>query len=110
MGGRFGKYGDVKRKAQIRKARLRPPALQQRRKNKPPGRGINDTPVCMNWDTVIRSFQVLSRELIIPLVRKRASQEQSPGSCSSKKLVTGNSKPIAGQIICLTTCQANYVI
>ncbi|MCK4486606.1 MAG: hypothetical protein KAU38_07580 [Desulfobacterales bacterium] len=35
MGGRFGKYGDAKRKAQIRKNRLKPPALQQRRKNKP---------------------------------------------------------------------------
>ncbi|MBW2331417.1 MAG: hypothetical protein JRF30_10990 [Deltaproteobacteria bacterium] len=35
MGGRFGKYGDAKRKAQIRKNRLRPPDLQQRRKNKP---------------------------------------------------------------------------
>jgi hypothetical protein len=68
MGGRFGKYGDAKRKAQIRKNRLRPPALQERRKDNPLGRGINDSPVCMNWDTVIRSFQVLSRELIIPLV------------------------------------------
>ncbi|MCK4486771.1 MAG: hypothetical protein KAU38_08435, partial [Desulfobacterales bacterium] len=56
--------------------RLKPPALQQPAKDKPPGRGINDTPVCMNWDTVIRSFQVLSRELIIPLVLKRASKEQ----------------------------------
>jgi hypothetical protein len=71
MGSRFGKHGDAKRRAQNLKTRLRPPALQQREKNKPPGRGINDTPVCMNWDTVIRSFQVLSRELIIPLVRKR---------------------------------------
>ena len=35
MGGRFGKYGDAKRKAQIRKNRLRPPALQERRKDKP---------------------------------------------------------------------------
>ncbi|MCK4485961.1 MAG: hypothetical protein KAU38_04265 [Desulfobacterales bacterium] len=35
MGGRFGKYGDAKRKAQIRKTRLRPPALQQRTKDKP---------------------------------------------------------------------------
>jgi hypothetical protein len=36
MGGRFGKYGDAKRKAQIRKNRLKPPAPQQRGKNKPP--------------------------------------------------------------------------
>ena len=35
MGGRFGKYGDAKRKAQIRKSRLKAPALQQRRKDKP---------------------------------------------------------------------------
>ena len=35
MGGRFGKYGDAKRKAQIRKNRLRPPAPQQRGKDKP---------------------------------------------------------------------------
>jgi len=35
MGGRFGKYGDAKRKAQIRKNRLRPPVPQQRRKDKP---------------------------------------------------------------------------
>ncbi|MCK4391158.1 MAG: hypothetical protein KAV83_13080 [Desulfobacterales bacterium] len=34
MGGRFGKYGDAKRKAQIRKTRLRPPDAQQRRKVK----------------------------------------------------------------------------
>ena len=32
MGGRFGKYGDAKRKAQIRKNRLRPPIAQQRKK------------------------------------------------------------------------------
>jgi hypothetical protein len=35
MGGRFGKYGDAKRKAQIRKNRLRPPDAQQRGKDKP---------------------------------------------------------------------------
>jgi hypothetical protein len=35
MGGRFGKYGDAKRKAQIRKTRLKPPLAQQRRKVKP---------------------------------------------------------------------------
>ncbi|MCK4487526.1 MAG: hypothetical protein KAU38_12305 [Desulfobacterales bacterium] len=35
MGGRFGKYGDAKRKAQIRKNRLTPPAIQQPRKDKP---------------------------------------------------------------------------
>jgi len=35
MGGRFGKYGDAKRKAKIRKNRLKPPALQQRSKDKP---------------------------------------------------------------------------
>jgi len=35
MGGRFGKHGDAKRKAQIRKNRLKPPALQQRGKDKP---------------------------------------------------------------------------
>ncbi|MCK4487431.1 MAG: hypothetical protein KAU38_11810 [Desulfobacterales bacterium] len=29
MGGRFGKYGNAKRKAQIRKKRLRPPDLRQ---------------------------------------------------------------------------------
>jgi hypothetical protein len=32
MGGRFGKYGDAKRKAKNLKTRLMPPALQQRRK------------------------------------------------------------------------------
>ena len=31
MGGRFGKYGDAKRKAQIRETRLRPPANGKRR-------------------------------------------------------------------------------
>ncbi len=51
MGGRFGKYGDAKRKAQIRKNRLKPPAIQQRRNDKPLGRGINNFPVCMNSDT-----------------------------------------------------------
>jgi len=35
LGGRFGKYGDAKRKAKNLKTRLRPPALQQREKNKP---------------------------------------------------------------------------
>ena len=70
MGERFGKHGDAKRKAQIRKSCLRPPDFPQRTKDKPLGRGINDSPVCMNWDTVIGSFQVLSRELIIPLVLK----------------------------------------
>ena len=35
MCGRFGKYGDAKRKAQIRKNRLRPPDAQQRGKDKP---------------------------------------------------------------------------
>ena len=39
MGGRFGKYGDAKRKAQIRKNRLRPPAPQQRGKDKPLKKG-----------------------------------------------------------------------
>ena len=34
MGGRFGKYGDAKRKAQIRKNHLRPPAIHQRKKAK----------------------------------------------------------------------------
>ncbi|MBW1717496.1 MAG: hypothetical protein JRJ77_17030 [Deltaproteobacteria bacterium] len=34
MGGRFGKYGDAKRKAKIRKNRLRPPAPQQPTKDK----------------------------------------------------------------------------
>jgi len=34
MGGRFGKYGDAKLKAQIRKNRLRPPDPQQRAKDK----------------------------------------------------------------------------
>jgi len=32
MGGRFGKYGDAKRKAQIRKNRLRPPVIHQPKK------------------------------------------------------------------------------
>ncbi|RLB82924.1 MAG: hypothetical protein DRH17_03990 [Deltaproteobacteria bacterium] len=35
MGGRFGKYGDAKRKAQIRKNRLRPPGPHQRGRDKP---------------------------------------------------------------------------
>jgi hypothetical protein len=35
MGGRFEKYGNVKRKVQMRKNRLKSPALQQRRKDKP---------------------------------------------------------------------------
>jgi hypothetical protein len=35
MGGRFGKYGDTKRKQWLRKTRLRPPALRQPGKNKP---------------------------------------------------------------------------
>lgn len=35
MGGRFGKYGDAKRKQRLRKARLRPPVPQQRGKGKP---------------------------------------------------------------------------
>jgi len=34
-GGGFGKYGDAKRKAQICKNRLKPPAPQQRGKDKP---------------------------------------------------------------------------
>ncbi|MBW1796409.1 MAG: hypothetical protein JRJ38_18660 [Deltaproteobacteria bacterium] len=34
MGGRFGKYDDAKRKAQIRKTRLRPPVPGQQRKDK----------------------------------------------------------------------------
>jgi hypothetical protein len=32
MGGRFGKYGDAKRKARLRKSRLTPPDLRQRAK------------------------------------------------------------------------------
>ena len=32
MGGRFGKHGDAKRKALIRKNRLRPPVLRLPRK------------------------------------------------------------------------------
>jgi len=35
MGGRFGKYGDAKRKVQIRKTRLRPPLPWQSGKDKP---------------------------------------------------------------------------
>jgi len=35
MGGRFGKYGDAKRKAQMRKTRLRPPDILQRTQDKP---------------------------------------------------------------------------
>jgi len=34
MGGRFGKYGDAKRKARLRKSRLRPPDLRQQAKEK----------------------------------------------------------------------------
>jgi hypothetical protein len=34
MAGRFGKYGDAKRKALIRKRRLRPPAPRQAAKEK----------------------------------------------------------------------------
>jgi|GEM_PF-4593092 len=34
MGGRFGKYGDAKRKAKIREKRLRPPVAKQRGKDK----------------------------------------------------------------------------
>jgi hypothetical protein len=34
MGGRFGKYGDAKRKALIRKNRLRPPVPWQPKKDK----------------------------------------------------------------------------
>jgi len=34
MGGRFGKYGDAKRKARLRKSRLRPPDVRERRRNK----------------------------------------------------------------------------
>ena len=34
MGGRFGKYGDAKRKQRLRKNRLRPPDLKQRAKEK----------------------------------------------------------------------------
>jgi hypothetical protein len=35
MAGRFGKYGDFKRKQQIRKNRLTPPVPKQVGKNKP---------------------------------------------------------------------------
>jgi len=34
MAGRFGKYGEAKRKALIRKNRLRPPGLRQVKKKK----------------------------------------------------------------------------
>jgi hypothetical protein len=34
MGGRFGKYGDAKRKARLRKSRPRPADLRQRAKEK----------------------------------------------------------------------------
>ncbi|MCK4488424.1 MAG: hypothetical protein KAU38_16900 [Desulfobacterales bacterium] len=34
MGGRFGKYGDVKRKAKLRKSRLRPPDRLRRERDK----------------------------------------------------------------------------
>jgi hypothetical protein len=34
MGGRFGKYGDTKRKARLRKSRLRPPLPRQPEKDK----------------------------------------------------------------------------
>ncbi len=35
MGGRFGKYGDAKRNAQIRKSRLRPSETGKAEKDKP---------------------------------------------------------------------------
>ena len=35
MAGRFGKYGDTKRKARLRKNRLRPPLSRQPGKDKP---------------------------------------------------------------------------
>ncbi|NVL89554.1 MAG: hypothetical protein HWN69_00970 [Desulfobacterales bacterium] len=35
MAGRFGKYGDLKRKERLRKNRLKPPVPQQRGKDKP---------------------------------------------------------------------------
>jgi hypothetical protein len=34
MGGRFGKYGDAKRKARLRKSRFAPADLRQRAKEK----------------------------------------------------------------------------
>jgi hypothetical protein len=34
MGGRFGKYGDAKRKERLRKSRLTPSDLRQRAKEK----------------------------------------------------------------------------
>jgi len=34
MGGRFGKYGDMKRKERLRKTRLRPPDFKQGAKEK----------------------------------------------------------------------------
>jgi len=34
MGGRFGKYGDAKRKERLRKSRLRPPDLRHPAKEK----------------------------------------------------------------------------
>ena len=34
MGGRFGKYGDAKRKARLRKNRLRPPVPGRPKKEK----------------------------------------------------------------------------
>jgi len=34
MGGRFGKYGDMKRKQRLRKTRFRPPDLKQWAKEK----------------------------------------------------------------------------
>jgi hypothetical protein len=34
MGGRFGKYGDVKRKERLRKSRLSPRDLRERAKDK----------------------------------------------------------------------------
>ena len=37
MGGRFGKYGDAKRTARLRKSRLRPPDFRQRAKEKTVG-------------------------------------------------------------------------
>jgi len=41
----------------------------------------------MNWDTVIRSFQVLSRELIIPLVLERVSKEQTATRGSEGRVI-----------------------
>lgn len=42
MGGRFGKYGDAKRKARLRKSRVRPPDFREQAKEKT-SKGVRKT-------------------------------------------------------------------